>query len=159
MKELRKSEVQGFRLYAPDGRRFVINKEDDRKVAQFYLGEDGSSALTCITCTEYPGGPKAKRFKMQPRWHPSGRWIMAAVEREKVLSASRSRVEQELVVEGMLQSGLWVDMYAMSPDGKQWHKLTDFRSGRRDSRTAIPARPSRAMARSWSIRRSWMGMF
>ena len=128
VKELKKSEIQGIRAYSPDGRRFLINKEDEHGVAQVYVGKTGSPALTCITNTQQPGGPKPRRLKMQPTWHPSGKWIFMAVERDKyspppVLGWSRDYVE------GILQCGIWTNMYAVSPDGKHWHRLTDFKSG------------------------------
>jgi hypothetical protein len=64
---------------------------------------------------------------MQPRWHPSGRWISLAVERDKfsappVLGWSRKYVE------GQLQNGLFTNMYLVSPDGASWHRLSDFQS-------------------------------
>ncbi len=115
---------------SPNGRRYVVNKEDESGVAQIYIGEEGKEGLSCITCTERPGGPKRKRFKMQPRWHPSGRWIILAVERDKfspppLLSLSRRYVE------GQLQNGLFTNMYAISTDGQQWYRLTDFHSGKK----------------------------
>jgi Tol biopolymer transport system component len=130
VRSLKKSPLQGFRVPSPDGRQFLVNKEDEEGVAQIYIGREGSDELNCITCTERPGGPKRKRFKMQPRWHPSGRWIFIAVEREKyspppLLSLSRRYVE------GQLQNGLFTNMYAISIDGRQWHRLTDFRSGKK----------------------------
>jgi hypothetical protein len=73
VKELKRSEIQGLRIYSPDGRRFLINKEDEHGIAQVYLGKTGNPALTCITNTQQPGGPKPRRFKMQPTWHPSGK--------------------------------------------------------------------------------------
>jgi Tol biopolymer transport system component len=126
VQELKKSEIQGLKVYSPDGTRFLINKEDEKGTAQIYIGT-GNAALTCITCAERTGGPKRERFKMQPVWHPSGRWIFLAVERDKfspppLLGMSRKYVE------GMLQSGLWTNMYAISPDGFKWHRLTDFKS-------------------------------
>lgn len=125
---LRKSDVQGLKVYSPDRSRFVINKEDKDGTAQIYVGTDGRSSLDCITCEERPNGPKRKRFKMQPHWHPSNRWIFLAVERDKyspppLLGASRRYVE------GQLQNGIFTNMYAVSPDGREWHRLTDFRSG------------------------------
>jgi hypothetical protein len=128
VKELKKSAVQGLKVYAPDHRRYVINKEDEKKIAQMYVGQDGSDALTCITCVQRPGGPQPKRFKMQPHWHPSGKWIIMAAEREKyspppVLGWSRKYVE------GQLQNGIWTNMYAVTPDGQRWVRLTDFKSG------------------------------
>lgn len=128
VKSLKESTVQGLKVFAPDGQSFLINKEDEEGTAQLYRGALGQAGLTCITCEEYPGGPKRQRFKMQPAWHPSGRWIFVAVERDQftappVLGWDRNYIE------GMLQSGLWVDMYAMTPDGKRWQRLTDFQSG------------------------------
>lgn len=127
VKELKKSEIQGLKVPAPDGDRFVVNKEDEKGTAQIYIGTTGSAVLTCITCTQQPGGPKLEKFKMQPKWHPSGRWIFVAVERDTystppVIGWSRK------FVEGQLQNGIWTNMYAVSPDGKIWHPLTDFKS-------------------------------
>ncbi len=128
VKELRKSEVQGLVVYSSDHQRYLVNKKDAMNVAQIYIGVDGSQNVKCITCDEVPGGPNPKRFKMQPHWHPSGRWIFLAVERDKyskppLLGLSKTYVE------GELQSGLWTNMYAVSPDGLQWFRLTDFKSG------------------------------
>lgn len=127
IRELKKSGIQGLKVYSPDGTRFLVNKEDEKGVAQVYVGTTDAS-LTCITCAQQPGGPEPRRFKMQPKWHPSGRWISLAVERDQyspppVLGWSRRYVE------GQLQNGLWTNMYAVSPDGLRWHRLTDFKSG------------------------------
>jgi hypothetical protein len=125
---LKKSDIQGLRVYSPDGTRFLINKKDDKGVAQIYINTIGSSALSCITCTQQPGSPKPQRMKMQPGWHPSGRWILLAAERDEyspppLLGWNRGYVE------GQLQNGLWTNMYAVSPDGTRWHQLTDFKTG------------------------------
>lgn len=125
---LKKSEIQGLRVYSPDGSRFLINQEDERHTAQIYIGTSGSSALDCITCTERPGGPKAERFKMQPVWHPSGRWILLAVERDKFSPPPLLGLSRKFV-EGQLQSGLFTNMHAVPPDGTEWHRLSDFKSG------------------------------
>ncbi|MBA2413334.1 MAG: hypothetical protein H0V63_10985 [Burkholderiaceae bacterium] len=50
IEQLKKSEVQGLKMYSPDRSRFLVNKEDDKGVHQIYIGKDGSSELTCITC-------------------------------------------------------------------------------------------------------------
>ena len=128
VKEMRKSPAQGLKVYSPDGRQFLINKKDDRGTAQIYVGKDVGLDLACITCEQQPGGPNPERFKMQPTWHPSGRWIFLAVERDTyttpaILGWSRSYVE------GQLQCGIWTNMYAVSPDGRRWYRLTDFKSG------------------------------
>jgi len=45
---LKKSEIQGHKAYAPDGKKFFVNKEDEKGVGQIYIGTNGNSALTCI---------------------------------------------------------------------------------------------------------------
>lgn len=128
IKELEKSDVQGVKVYAPDGKRFVVNMEDSKQVGQLYIGSPDRPGLTCISCSQHPGGPRPNRYKMQPNWHPSGRWLFVPVERDKyspppVLGWSRKYVK------GQLRNGLWTNMYAVSPDGRQWHRLTDFETG------------------------------
>lgn len=124
IKQLVKSEIQGLKKYSPDGERFLVNKEDVDEVAQVYIGTTSTSGLECITCSQQPGGPKPQRFKMQPHWHPSGDWIILAVERDEYTTPPLLGWSDDYV-EGMLQNGLWMDMYAISPDGNQWHKLLD----------------------------------
>jgi len=128
VKELKKSDVQGLKVYSPDGRKYLLNKEDKKGVFQIYIGNDSSSELTCVTCMQRPGGPAADRSKMQPHWHPSGRWIFLAVEREKYSPPPLLGLSRKYVM-GQLQNGLWTNMYAVSPDGKDWYRLTDFKSG------------------------------
>ena len=75
---LTKSALLGLKVYAPDGTRYLINKEDEGGVAQVYIGQTGSSDLSCITCVERLNGPKPARMKMQLEpvvvvWAPSGR--------------------------------------------------------------------------------------
>ena len=125
VKELRKSAIQGLRRISPDGTRFLVNKEDEAGIAQVYVGTSRGSGLTCITCVHRPGGPKAERFKMQPHWHPSGQWIVLAAERDEYSPPPILRWSKDYV-EGQLQNGIWMDMYAVSPDGSKWHELVDF---------------------------------
>ena len=125
--KLSKSAVQGLKVYSPGGDRYIINKEDDKGVGQIYVGTTGSAQLTCITCTQAAGGPKPDRFKMQPHWHPSGRWITMAVERDSYKTPPVLGLNRDYV-EGQLQNGLWTNMWAVSPEGKNWTRLTDFRS-------------------------------
>src|SRR6185436_9078441 len=71
-------------------------------------------------------GPKPERFKMQPHWHPSGKWIFMACERD-VYNPGLAGLDRN-IVEGILQCGVWVNMYAVTPDGLTWKCLTDFKS-------------------------------
>ncbi|MEO7274794.1 MAG: hypothetical protein ABIX28_07035 [Vicinamibacterales bacterium] len=125
VKSITKSAIQGLKVYSPDAAKYLLNKEDANGVAQVYVANADNSNLTCITCVARPGGPVAERLKMQPNWHPSGKWIFMAVERDTyntppILGGFRDYVE------GQLQSGLWTNMWAVTPDGQQWYRLTDF---------------------------------
>ena len=123
---LSKSSLAGLKVYSPDGTRYLVNKEDEGGVAQVYIGQDGSSDLNCITCVERLNGPKHERFKMQPHWHPSGKWIFVAVERDTYSPPPFATREY---IEGQLQNGIWTNMYTVTPDGLVWNRLTDFKSG------------------------------
>ena len=129
--QIRPSSTGGLSIVSPDGSKYLINKEDAKGIAQIYVGQTGSANPVCITCTERPNGPKPGKFKMQPHWHPSGRWIVIAAEQEK---HDKPWYMTKGIVEGLLQSGIWVDMYAVSPDGNDWHRLEEFG----------PSSPSRA---------------
>ena len=125
--ELKKSETQGLRVYSPDGKQVLINKEDEEGTAQVYLGQADSSDVRCITCDEQPNGPKRNRRKMQPHWHPSGKWVFLAVERDEYTTPPVLGLSRDYVI-GELQCGLWTDMWAVSPDRQEWHRLTNFKS-------------------------------
>ncbi len=132
IRDLTKSDIQGLKIYAPDGKRYLIKKEDEDGISQVYFGQVNSPAIQCATCDPKPGGPSRDRFKMQPNWHPSGDWISLAVEDEEyspppILGWSRDYVE------GQLQNGIWTNMYALSTDGQRWYRLTDFGSGKSGS--------------------------
>jgi Tol biopolymer transport system component len=127
VKALTKTNVDGIVVPSPDGRRYLVNKEDARGIGQIYIGTTGSTGLTCISCTQEPGGPKPDRYKTQPAWHPSGRWIFVPVERDKY---SRPPILgwNKGFVKGQIRNGLWTNMWAVSPDGARWVRLTDFSS-------------------------------
>jgi Tol biopolymer transport system component len=127
MTGLTRNSVEGIVVPSPDGASYLVNKEDAKGTGQLYRGSSGSTALTCLTCSQQPGGPKPDRYKTQPTWHPSGRWFFVAAERDTYTTPPLLGWNRDYV-EGMIRSGLWTDMYAVSPDGTRWHRLTDFRS-------------------------------
>ena len=127
VKSLAVSDVQGLKVYAPDGVRYLVNRKDAAGTAQIYVAAGAGQPLVCISCTEQPGGPKVARFKMQPHWHASGHWIFLAVERDTYSPPPILGLDRQYV-EGQLQNGLWTNMYVVSPDGLSWHRLTDFQS-------------------------------
>lgn len=115
----------GYLIWSPDGEQYVVSRKDAAGTYQLYLGSNNgrSGNEKCFTCTERPNGPTLKKHKMQPQWHPSGKWIMVAAEREKY---NRPFLASQKMVEGWLQSGIWVNMYATRPDGSEWYRLSDF---------------------------------
>ncbi len=121
-----KSALQGLTVYAPDGRRYLVNMPDSAGTPQIYVSQDGSSNLVCITCVQRLNGPKPERFKMQPHWHPSGNWIFLAVERDDYTPPPFAT---KAYIDGQLQNGIWTNMWAVSPDGMLWYRMTDFQSG------------------------------
>ncbi|MCW8129925.1 MAG: PD40 domain-containing protein [Planctomycetota bacterium] len=128
VKSLKKAELQGLKAWAPDRKRFAISKLDANNIYQIYVGKEGSDELVCLTDKQVDGGPKPGRHKMQVHWHPNGKWIFSAIERDTyttppILGASKEYVE------GTLQCGLWTNMWAVTPDGKRWKCMTDFKSG------------------------------
>src|SRR5262245_41405053 len=127
VRALTKTYGTGIVVPSPDGRQYLVNKEDARGVGQIYLGTTGGTVLTCVSCTQQPGGPKPDRYKTQPTWHPSGRWIFVPVERDKY---SRPPILgwNKGYVKGQIRNGLWTNMWVVSPDGARWVRLTDFGS-------------------------------
>lgn len=122
------SPATGFKAYSPDGKRFVLNKEDAAGIGQIYIGNAGSDKVTCLTCVQRPGGPGPDRYKTQAGWHPSGRWIIFAAERD---SYSKPPIlgDNRDYIEGQIRNGLYVNVWAITPDGENWHRLTDLRDG------------------------------
>jgi hypothetical protein len=126
---LTKSNLRGLKIPSPDGRWYLINQEDVRGVAQIYVGRTGTTSPVCISDMPRKGGPSPDRMKMQVQWHPSGKWILCAVEREQGDYNPGLIWWSEDAIEGILQCGVWTNMWAVSPDGMKWVKLTSFKSG------------------------------
>lgn len=125
---LQKAPVNGVGVYSPDGSRYLVNQEDASGVGQIYVGVTGSSDLACVSCVQLPGGPRPDRYKLQPGWHPSGRWFFVGVERDTYITPPILGANKEYV-EGQIRNGLWTNMWVVSADGAQWRRLTDFQSG------------------------------
>ena len=125
--------------WSPSGEQYLTSKKDRSGIYQIYVGGRAGGEPACISCAERPNGPSIKRHKMQPHWHPSGEWIILAAEREKYnkpLLATRG------MIEGWLQSGIWVNMYSTTPDGRVWHQLSDFGGKQRgDGFTGVAMTP------------------
>ncbi|HEY2017343.1 MAG TPA: hypothetical protein VGH38_27750 [Bryobacteraceae bacterium] len=126
---LEKSAAQGLQIFSPRGDQYLVNRQDEKHVSQVYVGQSGSTQLTCITCAQQPGGPKPNRNKMQPTWYPKGNWIFMAVERDHYTKTPILGISKQYV-RGQLENGIWTNMWAVSVDGRRWQQLTDFQSNK-----------------------------
>jgi len=119
--------------YSPDGSQYLISKQDAVDgVFQIYIGQTGQSGLTCISnydTTGNAGGlfrPWAERNKVMVQWHPSGEFIICGVEKEFYNELLITPYDLRL---GWIQSGLWVDIWAVKPDGSAWYNLAPLDKG------------------------------
>ncbi|MEO8592232.1 MAG: hypothetical protein ABI759_02825 [Candidatus Solibacter sp.] len=108
---------------SPNSDLFAATQEDSKGVYQVFTGKPGSGDLRCISCTERAGLPRRDRNKPMISWHPSGKWLVVGAEQDTHgnmwMPASWKR--------GLLQSGIWLNMWLVSPDGKHWYQQTDFK--------------------------------
>lgn len=113
-------------LWSPDSLHYLVNEKDSAGIYQIFVGKKGDSKPVCISHNGPASDKKpwTKRNKMQVLWHPSGEWIICAVEKEKFneewLKGTKSGRK---LLEGWLQCGLWMDIWAVKPDGTQWSLL------------------------------------
>jgi hypothetical protein len=109
-------------IYSPDSALYFINKLDKKGVYQVYIGKRGDSTLQCISLDGPQGKHRTwkKRNKMQVQWHASGKFIICAVEWDDYPELHYTPHRTRL---GLLQCGIWMDIYAVTPDGKSWYPL------------------------------------
>lgn len=115
-------------IWSPDSSRYLINKQDTAGVYQIYIGNAGDTALTCISLN-YPWSflrPWSARNKMQVQWTPTGNFIICAVEKEFYNELLYLPYSTRL---GLLQSGIWMDIFALTPDGNNWYNLATTQHG------------------------------
>jgi Tol biopolymer transport system component len=112
--------VQGrAKVWSPDGRTYLVNEKDKKGNYQIYIGTADGEEEKCISSANNVNGPAVDRDKMQPHWHPSGKWIVLAGEKSKHIGRLLPRGWRQ----GLVECGVWMDMYATSADGSQWFKL------------------------------------
>jgi hypothetical protein len=128
--------------WSPDGSRYSVNKEDQKDIFQLYVGKRGDKGPTCVTGRQVPGGPRPDRHKYMASWHPSGKWIVLGVERAK----HDGLWLPAFLRKGWVECGIWMDIYATTPDGTRWYKLADTAGGF----TGVPFTADGKLA-AWSI--------
>lgn len=114
-------------MYNADSSLYLVSKLDrpgKKGVFQIYIGKRGDkdSVLTCISLNG-PNGKKRsfkKLHKLQVMWHPSGDFIICAVEWDDYPELHYTPYKTRL---GILACGIWMDIWAVTPDGKTWTKL------------------------------------
>ena len=110
-------------LWSPDGSRYLVNKEDSNDIFQLYVGRRDDSTPACVSATQIPGGPRPDRHKYMASWHPSGKWIILGVEKAE----HENMWWPSWLRKGMVECGIWMDIYATTPDGTRWYKLADMK--------------------------------
>uniref|UniRef100_Q026U7 WD40 domain protein beta Propeller n=1 Tax=Solibacter usitatus (strain Ellin6076) TaxID=234267 RepID=Q026U7_SOLUE len=133
-----KRAPDGLVVWSPDGKQYVVNKKDAAGVYQLYVGNAADTNPVCISCSQRPNSPAPDRHKLQPNWHPSGKWIAVAGEWDVLPPLLFSTPD---LIEGWVQSGLWVNIYVTRPDGSEWHRLSDFGHGNGDGFTGVAFTP------------------
>ena len=99
----------------------VVSKPDDTGVYQIYTGI-GEQNLRCITCTAVAGGPRVDRHKMMVSIHPSGKWISLGIEED---THDLMWLPESWQI-GLLQSGVWLNIWMTTPTGDRWYQMTDY---------------------------------
>src|SRR5262249_51170827 len=114
--------------YSPDSSMYFINVQDSADIFQIYIGNAGDTTPVCIS-NAYTNGNCCGLFrswetrnKLQVQWHPSGDYIICAVEKEFYNELLYVPYSLRL---GWLQSGLWMDIWAVTPDGSHWYNLAN----------------------------------
>ena len=100
----------------------AISQMDANGIHQLYV-RAGNGDLTCLTCTTRPFAPRVDREKMMVSFHPSGRWIFVGIEEDQHENEWMPKAWQR----GLLQSGVWLNMWITTPTGDRWYQITDFK--------------------------------
>jgi hypothetical protein len=111
--------------WSPDGSRYLVCKEDRNDIFQLYVGRRGDKGPACVTGRQVPGDPRPDRHKQMASWHPSGKWIILGVERAE----HENLWWPSFLRKGIVECGIWLDIYATTPDGTRWYKLADTAGG------------------------------
>ena len=117
-----KPAAGGILVWSPTGKQYLVNQPDASGIYQIYVGTAGGN-LACISCTQVSTGPAPNLHKMQPRWYPTGDWIVLAVEMSNFQPPALATPQ---LILGWLQSGIWCNIWITKPDGSQWFQLSNF---------------------------------
>jgi hypothetical protein len=100
----------------------VFDQTDANGIYQLRTIKPGRTLSTCLSCTAVPGAPPPDRHKFNPRWTPNGRFIVVQGEiANNPLDAARNNID----IAELFLNGVWNDLYATTPTGNKWYKLTN----------------------------------
>ena len=112
---------------SPTSDLLIVTRLDARGVYQLYSGRvNAGEPSDCLSCQERPGMPRLDRNKPMISWHPSGKWLIVGVEEDSHALAWAPTTWQR----GLLQSGIWLNIWITDPTGSRWFRVTDFKKGR-----------------------------
>lgn len=94
-------------------------QNDGTGTFQLWIAEPDGSRERCLSCADVPGGPRRNQHVGAPTWHPSGEWLVVAVEMPIHL-APHAKCHAGL--------GAYLDLWALTPDGRRWQQLTRYAS-------------------------------
>lgn len=101
----------------------ALSQQDSKGIYQVYIKREGADDLKCISCAAASGFPRVDRNKPMISWHPSGEWLIVGVEEaEHEFMALPSAIKR-----GLLQSGVWLNLWITTPTGERWYQITDFK--------------------------------
>src|SRR5262249_26305611 len=58
----------------------LLTNPKDGDTYQVHVRQLDGSNDRCLTCLAHPGSPRVDRYKVAPRWDPSGQWIVLVGE-------------------------------------------------------------------------------
>ncbi|MEO7274792.1 MAG: hypothetical protein ABIX28_07025 [Vicinamibacterales bacterium] len=105
----------------------VFTQLDAKGIYQVYTLRPGAAPV-CLSCEVRPGGPKVERNKPMISFHPSGNWIVVGIEEDKHENAWMPKSWQR----GLLQSGIWLNIWITTPNGDRWYQVTDYKKSKKD---------------------------
>ena len=111
------------RVASPSSNAVLVTQLDSKGVYQVYVASDGNDDFGCITCASRLGAPDLSRNKPMVSWHPSGLWLVVGVE-ETTHDLAWMPIS---VQRGLLQSGMWLNIWITTPTGDRWYQITDFK--------------------------------
>ena len=99
------------------GPQLGSSASDGTGTFQLWISAPDGSNARCYSCTQVLGGPRANQHVSVPSWHPSGEWLIVAVEMPLHANTHASATGG---------TGAYVDLWAFAPDRNEWHQLSAY---------------------------------